>query len=115
MKGRLLEAFGILFGRNVKLYVYPALNNDGTLRTVADIELEDKTLYHLLDYLKSNQKIEEIQCSNKDILNIFSDEVIHSIKEGKEGWEFMVPSIVANRIKENKLFGCNSESVEAEN
>ena len=115
LKGRLLEAFGILFGRNVKLYVYPALNEDGTMRTIENIQLEDEPLYHLLNYLKDTQKIEEIQCSNKDILNIFSNDVVQKIKEGKEGWEFMVPSIVANRIKENRLFGCKEESISNSN
>jgi len=106
LKGRLLEAFGILFGRNVKLYVYPSLGEDGEMKTIDNIEFEDKSIYNLLQYLKDNQKIEEIQCSNKDILNIFSDQVVQMIKDGQDGWEYMVPSIVANRIKENNLFGC---------
>ena len=95
--------------------MYPALNEDGTMRTIENIQLEDEPLYHLLNYLKDTQKIEEIQCSNKDILNIFSNDVVQKIKEGKEGWEFMVPSIVANRIKENRLFGCKEESISNSN
>lgn len=114
LKGRLLEAYGILFGRNVKLYVYPALNADGDgLRTLDNIKFEDEALYHLLEYLKSKGKIEAIQCSNNDILNIYSDQVVQMIKDDQNGWEHMVPSIVANMIKDNELFGCKREGVKA--
>lgn len=107
LNGRLLEAYGKLFGRNVKLYVYPAMSEDGEmLRTLENVQLEHPALYHLLNYLRDSGKIEEIQCSNQDILHIFSDKVINMIKEQQEGWEFMVPSIVAKMIKENELFGC---------
>ncbi|GAB4376378.1 MAG: hypothetical protein Kow0075_03420 [Salibacteraceae bacterium] len=112
LKGRLLEAYGILFGRNVKLYVYPALAADGeSLRTLDNIELESPALYHLLAYLRETDKIQNIQCSNKDILHIYSDHVVNMIKEHQSGWEYMVPSTVAKMIKENKLFGCKPESV----
>lgn len=105
LKGRLLEAFGILFGRNVKVYVYPALRKDGEgLNTLSNIQLETEPLRHLLDYLQSAEKIEEIQCSNLDILNIYSDQVVRMIKENQAGWETMVPSTVANIIKKNHLF-----------
>jgi hypothetical protein len=107
LKGRLLESYGILFGRNVKLYVYPALAEDGeTLRTLDDLELDDPALYYLLDYLKAKGKIEKIRCSNKDILHIFSDHVVRMIKDNDDGWDYMVPSIVAKMIREGQLFGC---------
>lgn len=110
LKGRLLEAYGILFGRNVKLYVYPALGTTSSeLRTLDNIELEDPSLYYLLSYLKDNGKIEQIQCSNQDILHIYSDHVVKMIKDHEEGWEAMVPSIVAKMIKDNQLFGCKAE------
>jgi hypothetical protein len=106
LKGRLLEAYGILFGRNVKLYVYPALHESGALKTMDDMELNDPALYSLLDYLKAKGKIEQIQCSNKDILHIYSDHVVRMIKDNQDGWDYMVPSIVAQMIREGELFGC---------
>lgn len=115
LKGRLLESYGRLFGRNVKLYVYPALSADGeSLRTAENIEFEDEAIHHLLNYLKAKEKIELIRCSNKDILNILSDHVVKMIKDCEPGWEFMVPSIVANMIKEGRLFGWKPELVEGE-
>ncbi len=113
LKGRLLESYGILFGRNVKLFVYPSLAKDGeSLKTVDNLNFEDKSIYHLIEYLKSKDKLEQIRCSNKDILNIFSDHVVKKIKDCESGWEYMVPSIVANMIKEGKLFGWKPEMVE---
>ncbi|MDP4662409.1 MAG: TonB-dependent receptor [Salibacteraceae bacterium] len=110
LKGRLLEAYGILFGRNVKLYVYPALSDkSGQLRTLENIELEDPSLYHLLAYLREKGKIEQISCSNQDIMHIYSDHVVRMIKDHEEGWENMVPSIVAKMIRQNQLFGCEGE------
>jgi len=115
LKGRLLESYGILFGRNVKLYTYPALAKDGeNLRTIENLEFEDKSIYHLIDYLKVKGKLEQVRCSNTDILNIFSDKVIKMIKDNEPGWETMVPSIVANMIKEGRLFGCEPEELMAE-
>ena len=116
LKGRLLEAYGILFGRNVKLYVYPSLaRGNEELRTLDNVQLEDESLYHLLTYLKAKGKIERIRGSNDDILEIYSDDVVKMIKDHEAGWENMVPSIVAKMIKENKLFGWKSELAEAEN
>lgn len=112
LKGQLLEAYGRLFGRNVKVYVYPALGEGESMRTLENIELESDDLYHLIDYLKQVEKIEDIQCSNRDILHIFSDQVVQMIKDDEDGWEYMVPSIVAKRIREKQLFGCKPELVE---
>ena len=36
------------------------------------------------------------------------------IKDEEEGWEFMVPSIVAKMIRENELFGCKNNATIAE-
>ncbi len=115
LKGRLLEAYGILFGRNVKLYVYPALGENGApMRTLENIELESPELMHLLNYLKDSGKIEQIQCSNEDILHIFSDNVLKMIKDQEEGWESMVPTIVGKMIKDNELFVKEGKSQPAE-
>jgi hypothetical protein len=112
LNGRLLEAFGILFGRNVKLYVYPSLKPDKeSLSTLDNVELEESSLLYLLNYLKDKRKIESIQCSNADILHIFSDQVVQMIKDGESGWEQMVPTVVAKMIREHELFGCKVEQV----
>jgi len=111
LKGRLLESVGILFGRNVKLYAYPAFNpKDPTeLQTCANLKFDEKTA-PLFQYLMANNKIADIPSSNEDILQILSDRVLEMIREGKPGWESMVPSQVATMIKENRLFNYSPPS-----
>lgn len=104
LKGGILEAFGMLFGRNVKLYVYPATNSehDG-LHNCENFELPDK-LKGLFQYLTDNKQLEDITTANKKLLTIYSDDVLDMIKNGQDGWEEKVPTRVAHFIKEHCLF-----------
>ncbi len=104
LKGGILESFGILFGRNIKLLVYPSYKK-GTDEIIhsEDIYLPEH-LVNLFMYLVANNKIENIMGCNKENLHIISDNVLKSIKEGANSWEKMVPDIVANQIKTNCLF-----------
>ncbi len=104
LKGGILEAFGRLFGRNVKLYVYPATSNevDG-LYNCENFSLSPK-LNNLYQFLLESKKIEDIDSANKELLQIFSDDVLQMIKDGNNGWEDMVPNKVAKAIKESRLF-----------
>ncbi|MAX81192.1 MAG: nicotinate-nucleotide adenylyltransferase [Crocinitomicaceae bacterium] len=104
LKGGILEAFGRLFGRNVKLLVYPATSGDvDGLYTCENFQLSPE-LASLYQYLMVNNKIEDIQNANNALLQIFSDDVLQMIKKGEEGWEEMVPNKVAKAIKDNCLF-----------
>jgi len=58
----------------------------------------------LMNYLKSCNKICDIENADQSILDIFSDDVLKLIYEHKDGWEKMVPKAVAERIKEKELF-----------
>ena len=104
LKGGILESFGILFGRNIKLLVYPSYKK-GTDEIIhsEDIYLPEH-LVNLFMYLVANNKIENIMGCNKENLHIISDNVLKSIKEGESTWENMVPEKVANQIKTNCLF-----------
>ena len=107
--GRLLVAFGELFTRNIKIYVYPAkreqeggLLHAGNLPVPAGI----KFLYqHLLD----SHQIEPIENYNEDLLHIFPWKVLKMIKEEEAGWEKMIPSKLVEIIKENGLFKSESK------
>ncbi|NNC84712.1 MAG: TonB-dependent receptor [Bacteroidia bacterium] len=104
LKGGILEAFGILFGRNVKLFIYPQLNKEeNKLTTSKDLELSDK-LTPLYQYLVSIGKIEDMKEYNEDVLPINSDEVLKMIQLGKTGWDMMVPQIAQDKIKTKGLF-----------
>ncbi|RMF01527.1 MAG: TonB-dependent receptor, partial [Bacteroidetes bacterium] len=111
METRLLAAFGELFARHVRIYVYPAQQEGREeLLTAQNLPVADglKFLYqHLLD----NKQIVDIEGYNPDILHIYSKNVLELIQAGEEGWEAMVPSRVAAIIKENYLFGYPTETV----
>lgn len=105
LKGGILESFGRLFGRNIKLLIYPATDGEnGDIHDCDNIQI-DKKLMHLFMYLQENGQIEDINGCNKDLLTIFSDDVYDMIKNHKDGWEEMVPNKVARTIKKNKMFG----------
>lgn len=112
LDGRLLAAFGELFTRNVKLYVYPSLQEGSAeLMTAQNLPIPEgvKFLYkHLLD----NRQIVDFERYNPDILHIFSKQVLRMIRNGESGWEEMAPTKVANLIKEAYLFGYPSEQME---
>jgi hypothetical protein len=103
LPGGILEAFATLFSRKVKLFVYPTLR-DGVLYRGEQFALPP-TLEPLFQYLKRNDKIEDITDYNEANLNISTDRVLEMIQAGEEGWETMVPETVAKRIKDNCLFG----------
>ncbi len=112
MDGRLLAAFGELFTRNVKFYVYPALQEgSGELINAQNVPVPEgvKFLYkHLLD----NKQIVDVEGFNHNLLHIFSKEVLHMLQNGEPGWESMVPAQVASLIKEQFLFGYPAEQME---
>ncbi len=105
LKGGILEAFGKLFARNMKMYVYPGLNPD-TLNLIRseDIAFTAETR-HLYNYLVSSRLILEISDINKKFINIFSPQVLDKIKVSDPEWEKLVPAYVAETIKSRKLFG----------
>ena len=49
--------------------------------------------------------------ANKEIMHIFSDDVLHMIKNGRPGWDEMVPPSVAEVIKKKQLFSYQEPKV----
>ena len=45
-------------------------------------------------------------------MNIFSRKVLKMIANGEEGWEPLLPTVVSNMIREQKLFGFSEKEVE---
>jgi len=104
LRGGVLEAFGVLFGHNVTLYVYPSKNSGGDgLYTLDNFELPENEK-SLFEYLIKNKKLVAVKNANVDNLHIISDDVLDLIKTGQEGWEKMVPRRVCDAIKEKCLF-----------
>lgn len=109
--GRLLAAFGEIFTRNVKLYVYPAQQEGAEeLMTAQNVPIPEgvKFLYrHLLD----SHQIVDIEDFRAGNLHIYSRDVLAQIQAGEEGWEKLVPEKVARMIKGENLFGYPAEKL----
>lgn len=106
LRGGVLEAFGILFGHNVKIYVYPSLKlgtEQDELYTLDNFQLPPKQ-QNLFNYLQDNEKLENIKKANAKLLHIISDDVLSMIRRGEEGWEEFVPHKVSEAIKKKMLF-----------
>lgn len=103
LAGGILEAFGRLFKCDLRLYVSPCLNHDGTLLNTDNFKPK-KHLEHLYRYLYDNDFIRALNTVNVDYLNIYADKVLEDIRTKQPGWEQKVPPLVAQVISENKLF-----------
>lgn len=105
LPGGLLEAFGRGFGHNVKMYVYPANNVEtGDLYTLDNFSVPDN-LKGLLQYMKDNNKLGNVEGADPSLLGIMSDDVLSKIKAGATSWEEDVPEQVVKAIKYYELFG----------
>ena len=104
LPGGILEAFATLFGRNVKLFIYPTLDANGKICTCEDFEVAPH-LMPLFQYLKQNDKIEDIRDYDVEHLKTNTDKVLQLIKCGDPAWEVHVPLEVAQMIKDKCLFG----------
>ena len=105
LNGGVMEAFGIIFTRDIKFYLYPYQpNNKVELLNSNNIPIHPR-VRDLYNYLKANGRIKDLQYNSK-ILNIFSRDVLKKIKACEKGtWEKMVPDGVAEIIKKKNLFG----------
>ena len=105
LEGGILESFGKLFRNDLRLYVYPLLDASSRhLVTVQKLKVSP-SLQGLYEYLAENGYIESIDFYNKDYLQIFSRDVLKKIGNGDHTWESMVPTSVADLIKERHFFG----------
>jgi hypothetical protein len=105
LNGGMLEAFGILFTRDIKLYLYPYMDqNTGEIQHSNNIKIHSR-VKPLYDYLIFNKRIVDLLDYDKSVLKIFSKDVLQKIRRGEPGWEEMVPTYVDIIIKKNKLFG----------
>ena len=102
LNGGILEAFGILFSRDLKMYLYPWMDQpSGELWKVDNTPLHPR-MQPLFDYLRFNKRIIDIPY-DEDVLGIFSKEALELIKTSQDGWESMVPDFVDRIIKENRI------------
>jgi hypothetical protein len=105
LKGGILEAFGRLFGKHVKLYIEPFKDKkENPLLNSKNIEIESQ-LKMLFNYLLYNEMIIDINTHNSKKLYISNRLVSKMIKEGTPNWEEMVPKYISENIIKKGLFG----------
>lgn len=105
LSGGILEAFGKLFYKDLKIYMYPS--HDPTLDTyiTSDNLKVHPRMKELYKFFKNTGKLTDIHITDKEILDIFSRTVLNMVMKGKKGWEEMLPEGIAEKIKQEKLFG----------
>src|SRR5680860_1356279 len=104
LSGGILEAFGKLFFKDLKVYLYPMKNTQtGQIMTSNNIKVHPR-MKELYKFFKYNGKVMDIIDYDPDIMDIFSRDVLKKLTNGEKGWEEMLPEGIADIIKKNKLF-----------
>ena len=112
LDGGILESFGRLFKNNLKLFVYPYLDEkSGELVTVDKLGV-DPPVRQLYRYLIDRHYIVQLHDVQREYLKIHSPDVLQKIASGSREWEGMVPPAVAEAIKTRKLFGYAGDAQE---
>ena len=105
LDGGILEAFGKLFTKNMRIYVYPHRDPaTGVLQTAgtAAIPAGQRNIF---EHLVERGMIKAIEEFDESVLHIFSRDVLRRIKDGDAEWESMVPAEIAAVIKAHRFFG----------
>ncbi len=105
LTGGTLEAMGVLFSNDLKMYIYPSQSKkDEPLENLKNLRIHPR-LKPLFDYLIFNHRLKDITAFDPEVLHIFSRHVLQQIKLGQDGWQSCLPPYVDTMIKEKKLFG----------
>ena len=111
LQGGILEAFGRIFSKDLKIMVYPFIDhsNEGRIMRKTDAEVHPR-FRPIIEYLIFHNRILDIEEFDSEITNIFSREVLAKIKAGEPGWEQSLPQYVDTVIREKKLFGYTKDA-----
>ncbi len=105
LNGGILEAFGLLFRNDMRLYVCPKTGDDNNeLITVDNLNVKNN-LQHLYCHLTENNYIRNMDSIEKELLLIHSEDVLNKIRNDDDSWKDMVPKKVADIISRQGLFG----------
>lgn len=104
LSGGILEAFGKLFFKSLKIYLYPSKDPEtGEITTSENLKLHPR-MNKLYKFFKENGRVVDISDYDPEILDIYSKKVLEMIVEGKSGWENMLPETTTVMIKDKNLF-----------
>ena len=108
LSGGILEAFGKLFFKDLRVYLYPMVGEDGHVINSENLKVHPR-MKELYKFFKYNGKVVDITDYDPKILTVFSRRVLKMITGGEDGWEEMLPHGVSKLIKEKHLFGYRSK------
>lgn len=104
LSGGILEAFGKLFFKDLKVYLYPLKNPDtGEIITSENLKVNPR-MKELYKFFKDNGRVVDITDYDPSVLDINSREVLQMIIDGESGWEDRLPENTTKLIKEQNLF-----------
>ncbi|GAA4231907.1 TonB-dependent receptor [Postechiella marina] len=105
LSGGILEAFGKLFFKDLKVYLYPMIDPEtGELLTSENLKVYPR-MKELYKFFKYNGKVIDIEDYDTSIMSVFSREILQMIDNGERGWEDKLPEGTADLIKDYRLFG----------
>jgi hypothetical protein len=105
LEGGILEAFGKLFTRDLRIYVYPLRDTaTGLLRTAENVEMP-ASVRGLFRHIVEAGRIKQLDNFDEGVLHIFSRDVLKRIKDEDPTWDAMVPPEIAEVIKRRRFFG----------
>jgi hypothetical protein len=114
LEGGILEAFGKLFTKDLRIYVYPLKDPaTGQITTVDNLQMPG-ALNSLYRHLVERGRIKQLDNYDESVLHIFSRDVLRRIKDNDASWETMVPPEIARVIKDRQYFGYREAEGSAE-
>ena len=104
LSGGILEAFGKLFFKDLRVYLYPYKDPEtGQIITSENLKVHPR-MKELYKFFKNNGRVVDIENYDENVLGIFSREVLAMIANREAGWEDKLPKSTAKIIKEENLF-----------
>ncbi len=104
LPGGILEAFGRLFNNDLRLYVYPAVDEDGRVLSAGNLQVA-RHLRLLYRHLLENGLIRPLDTPTPKPLGLSSAGLAGRIARNDPGWEERVTPEIAALIKEKGYFG----------
>ena len=127
LDGGILEAFGILFKDNVKIYAYPIeqenferyrkqIGRGDNVETIGDEDglvtidnlLVAQNLRNLYKYVRENGFLVSIESWNRENMQFFSRDILDQVRNRAEGWKKSLPASVVEMIETKKLWSINN-------